>query len=63
MGMSSRNREKPKTINIAQILYYIQMGRLDATKEITLRDMYLAGAFHSAPYGVKILSRVKNSSS
>jgi hypothetical protein len=34
------------------------MGRLDASKPITLRDMYLAGVFHSARFGIKILSKV-----
>lgn len=33
------------------------MGRLDPSKTITLRDMYLAGLFHSARFGIKILSK------
>ena len=36
----------------------IHSGRLDASKTITMRDMFVAGVFHSAKFGIKILARV-----
>lgn len=33
------------------------MGRLDPKKTITMRELFLAGAFREAKYGVKILSK------
>lgn len=55
--MSIRNRERPIYVNLSKILYYINMGRLDATKTITMKDMHTAGVFNTAKYGVKILGR------
>ena len=48
----------PQEINMEKILYYIEMGRIDPNKKITMRDMFLAGVFKRAKYGVKLLARV-----
>jgi len=57
MGMSIRNTERPIYINMSSIIYYINMGRLNADEPITLKALHTAGVFNTATYGVKILGR------
>ncbi|EGR30685.1 ribosomal protein, putative [Ichthyophthirius multifiliis] len=59
-GMKKLNLEKPKAINIKNLMYFIQKGRIDATKPITMKVMFDAGLFHSAKYGIKIVGRGLN---
>ena len=37
--------------------YLIKKGRLDASKTITMKDLYFAGAWRKIQYGVKILGK------
>lgn len=60
MGVSVRNKERPKYVNIGDIMYYIDMGRLDPSKPVTMKALYTAGVFNSAKYGVKILGKGLN---
>lgn len=55
-GMPHSNRQRYQYINLSKILYLINHGRLDATKPITIRDLYMTGAFKKIRYGVKVLS-------
>lgn len=53
------NRQRFQYINLSKIVYLINHGRLDASKPITIRDLYMTGAFKKVKYGVKVLSNVK----
>lgn len=57
MGIKSQNTDFMREVNINKLMYYISAGRIDTSKTITIRDMYLAGIFHSAKFGVKILGK------
>lgn len=57
MGVSIRNRQRPIYINLNKIIYYVNMGRLDPSKTITMKCLHEAGVFNTATFGVKILAR------
>lgn len=57
MGVSLRNRQRPIYVNLNKIMYYVNMGRIDVSKEITMKDLHTAGVFGTAKFGVKILGR------
>ncbi len=40
-------------------MYAIHKGRLDPNKKIDQRELYLAGLFTSAKFGIKLLAKVK----
>ena len=44
-------------INLGKLVYYINKGKIDATKTITLRDIFEAGAVSKIKYGLKLLGR------
>lgn len=46
----------PQYINLDRIQNFIDSGRLDASKPITMRELYRTGAFGTMKYGVKILA-------
>jgi len=56
-GMTRKNRERFEYLNITKLMYYVQQGRLDASRTITIKDMYHAGMFSKVKYGVKLLGR------
>ncbi len=60
LGTSKRSYryERLAYVNIEKILYYIQKGRLDATKTITIRALVECGAISQTHYGVQLLGRV-----
>jgi hypothetical protein len=39
-------------------MYYVNKGALDASKTITIKELYLCGAISKVNYGVKLLCRV-----
>jgi large subunit ribosomal protein L15 len=41
-------------------MYFIERGRLDTTKTITMKAMKDAGIFHGATYGIKLVGRGLN---
>ncbi len=44
-------------VNISQLIYYINKGKIDPNKKITIRDMFEAGAVSKVKYGLKLLGR------
>jgi len=56
-GMKRQNTQRFEYINLKQIVYLVQHGRLNAEKVITIKDLKEAGAFRRVKYGVKILGR------
>lgn len=60
-GFKNRNEATQLPINIGTIQDYVDMGRLDASKVITLHDMKVAGMFkaNGVKHGVKLLSEGK----
>lgn len=48
-----------EVVNLAKIQSWIDIGRLDATKPITMKAMYDSGLFKSIPHGVKLLGDVR----
>jgi len=57
-GFNARPNQKPlEKTNVHNLLYFIRKGRLDASKPITMKDMFEAGVFTEITYGVKILGR------
>lgn len=44
-------------INISQIIYCINKGKIDPNKKITIRDIFEAGAVSKVKYGLKLLGR------
>ena len=44
-------------INLGNLIYYINKGKIDPTKTITLRDIFEAGAVSKIKYGLKLLGR------
>jgi large subunit ribosomal protein L15 len=50
-------REHFSYLNIDKILYLINKGRLDATKPITIRELFWAGAVSKVREGIKLLSK------
>jgi len=57
LGIFRINRERHRPINMNEVMYAIHKGRIDTSKTITIRDLYLAGLFHTAKYGVKLLAK------
>ena len=57
-GMSRKAFVDPlNTVNFAKLYYFIQKGRLDTTKTITINSMFEAGVFSDVKYGVKLLAK------
>eukprot|EP01017_Pseudomicrothorax_dubius_P027985 TRINITY_DN3284_c0_g1_i1.p1 TRINITY_DN3284_c0_g1~~TRINITY_DN3284_c0_g1_i1.p1 ORF type:complete len:303 (-),score=53.08 TRINITY_DN3284_c0_g1_i1:69-977(-) len=56
-GMKRRNTDFMEYLNLDQLYYFVKKGRLDNSKTITIRDMWLAGVFPRVKHGVKILGR------
>jgi large subunit ribosomal protein L15 len=61
-GFTNPNAMPMVPINIGTVQDYIDMGRLDATKEITLKSMVDAGMtkVNSIKYGIKLLAKGKD---
>eukprot|EP01015_Nassula_variabilis_P013691 TRINITY_DN2127_c0_g1_i5.p1 TRINITY_DN2127_c0_g1~~TRINITY_DN2127_c0_g1_i5.p1 ORF type:complete len:299 (+),score=41.88 TRINITY_DN2127_c0_g1_i5:125-1021(+) len=56
-GQNKLNLKQFQYLNLSTLMYYVNTGKIDATRKITLRDMYQAGIFNSIKYGVKLLGR------
>ena len=56
-GFRNTRRENFAYLNIDKLVYCILKGRIDATKLITSRDLFWAGAISKICNGVKLLSR------
>jgi len=50
-------REDYNYINLDRIVYLILKGRLDATKKITIRELFWSGGISKMKKGLKLLSR------
>eukprot|EP00343_Euplotes_focardii_P008512 CAMPEP_0205822064 /NCGR_PEP_ID=MMETSP0206-20130828/10841_1 /ASSEMBLY_ACC=CAM_ASM_000279 /TAXON_ID=36767 /ORGANISM="Euplotes focardii, Strain TN1" /LENGTH=273 /DNA_ID=CAMNT_0053118017 /DNA_START=167 /DNA_END=988 /DNA_ORIENTATION=+ len=50
-------REPLNVVNIRNIVYMIKKGRLDPTKTITIKDLFICRALSKITYGVKILGK------
>ena len=46
-------------LNLSKLQYMIEMGRLDASKKITLKELAESGACGKIKDGVKLLAGVK----
>lgn len=58
-GMNNKRHEAPMfPLNLVTLQNYIDMGRIDASKTITLRELQLSGLFkaNSVKHGVKLLA-------
>lgn len=52
------NIKKPlEQLNLGKLVYYIEKGRLDASKTITMKDLLESGCLTKITYGVKLLSK------
>ena len=40
------------------MIEFIEKGRLDKSKTITIKDLYEARVFKKSPFGIKLLARV-----
>jgi len=43
--------------NLGRLMYFVKRGRLDASKTITVKDLYDAKCIKKIDFGVKILSK------
>ena len=44
-------------LNFSKLYYYIEKGRIDTSKPITIRDMFESGIYSRIKHGVKLLAR------
>ena len=52
------NIKKPlEQLNLGKLAYHIQKGQIDATKPITMKELFESGCLTKIQYGVKILCR------
>lgn len=57
-GFNQRGFKKPlSVINIKDLLYYINKGRIDASKPITMKDIFESKAINKIKYGVKLCGK------
>lgn len=57
-GMNRTPFQKPlDPLNFSRLYYYIEKGRIDTNKPITIRDIFEAGVFSRIKHGIKLLSR------
>ena len=62
-GMNNARHESPMLpLNLETLQNYIDMGRIDASRQITLRELQLSGLFkaNAVKHGVKLLADGKN---
>lgn len=60
-GFNDTAFQKPlDQVNIGDLKYYIERGRIDPQKPITLRVLFEAGVLSNIKYGVKLLARGSN---
>jgi len=55
-GRPRKNKLRLKPVPVDRLMYFIQKGRLDTSKTITIRDMFEAGVVGKVKAGVKLLS-------
>ena len=53
-----RTAKDYKPLNLGQLQYLIERGRLDATKPISMYHIHKAGGFGTIKHGIKLLGNV-----
>mmetsp|Transcript_40449 Transcript_40449/g.35902 ORF Transcript_40449/g.35902 Transcript_40449/m.35902 type:complete len:292 (+) Transcript_40449:90-965(+) len=56
-GFTRRNRKRYEYVNMEKIIDFVRKGRLDPSKTITIRDLFMAKVVPKCKYGIKILAR------
>lgn len=54
-GFTNIHKREFEKINLKKLQFYIDMGRIDASKKITMKDMLDCGLFKNIKHGVKLL--------